>query len=679
MSLQDKKYNGGAGQRITELPNRPNDQGYTAASLKAKFDALCDYLGNDCVNGMIDVLLSNGGAAEIGASNGTQSTNVQAFLDFLAANKLTVENFKGIRVNADDVIEITTDGTTWQATGSSGHLIYNANGVKMPQRARMKFVNSEVSDDGTFTIISGIKGDKGSTGAQGPQGETGETGAKGEKGDRGYAYIPSVDNSGIISWVLSDTPTIPAPQSIRGPQGIQGVQGVQGVAGPRGLQGEQGPRGSQGARGETGEKGDKGDKGDRGLQGSTGAQGVRGLQGEKGEKGDTGETGPRGPQGVQGVQGVKGEKGDTGATGPKGETGAQGPTGPQGERGEKGADGSSFVIQDIYPTLAALKEAYPTGNDYAYQVTAENKEIFIWSELNNDWESLGALQGPRGPQGIQGVKGDKGDTGAQGETGPQGVQGVPGIQGIQGEKGEKGDKGETGATGPQGVPGEQGIQGEKGDKGDTGPKGDKGDTGATGEQGPAGVQGLQGIQGETGPAGKSAYSSAVDGGYTGLESDFNAGLASAADIPAMKGEGWTSGESIHGNKTAISVLETKFGNYQEKLTTEQLAAVNSGATAAKIATYDGYAASKANVSVARAATIHASDWSGESATIAISGVTASGNGEVGLSMSATEEEIDAFGEAKVWCSAQGNGTLTFTALSGTAPTIDLPITVLILG
>jgi hypothetical protein len=83
------------------------------------------------------------------------------------------------------------------------------------------------------------------------------------------------------------------------------------------------------------------------------------------------------------------------------------------------------------------------------------------------------------------------------------------------------------AQGPKGDPG------EKGDTGDTGPKGD------TGEQGP---------KGDTGTADKSAYQSAVDGGYAGTEADFNQILAKmklpihASEILSVAG--WT------GNSTA---------------------------------------------------------------------------------------------------------------------------------
>ena len=55
-----------------------------------------------------------------------------------------------------------------------------------------------------------------------------------------------------------------------------------------------------------------------------------------------------------------------------------------------------------------------------------------------------------------------------------------------------------------------------------GPKGEKGDTG---DQGPQGETGEQGPKGETGEDGKSAYESAVEGGYTGTEAEFYAALA----------------------------------------------------------------------------------------------------------------------------------------------------------
>lgn len=91
-----------------------------------------------------------------------------------------------------------------------------------------------------------------------------------------------------------------------------------------------------------------------------------------------------------------------------------------------------------------------------------------------------------------------------------------GAQGSQGPQGPKGDKGETGAQGPQGI---QGIQGEAGATGPQGPQG------IQGVQGPQGQQGAQGPKGDDGDSGTSAYESAVDGGYSGTEQQFNDDLA----------------------------------------------------------------------------------------------------------------------------------------------------------
>ncbi|QIB68272.1 hypothetical protein Ami103574_02615 [Aminipila butyrica] len=49
-----------------------------------------------------------------------------------------------------------------------------------------------------------------------------------------------------------------------------------------------------------------------------------------------------------------------------------------------------FTIKDIYPTLAALRAAYPTGNEYVYQVE-EDRNVYLWSGIENDWVSLGGI------------------------------------------------------------------------------------------------------------------------------------------------------------------------------------------------------------------------------------------------------------------------------------------------
>ncbi len=392
---------------IAALDDEPNDVGgMTSAELKNKFDeggkALQTYMNETLIPAL-------------------ENLGVETAV-LLPENEA---GFKYIRLNADKVLEVSTDGKVWQATGSSGHLIIGPDGQALPQRSRMQFTNGTVTDQNGVTVVTGVKGDKGE---KGDKGDTGDTGATGAQGPVGPAIVPSVDINGVMSFSLQNVTSPPQSVNVRGPQGPQGVQGEQGAQGARGPQG---------------------------IQGVAGAQG------------------PKGDQGAQGIQGP---------AGPQGPAGAQGPTGAQGPAGAPGKDGTSLYIEDIYPTLAALRNAIPAGNDKMYMVEAD-RECYIWSEIASDWVSVGKLQGPEGPQGPegkQGVQGPKGDTGAQG---PQGEQGIQGVQGAQG------------AIGPEGP------------------------------RGPAGVKGTDG---------KSAYQTAVEAGYSGTETAFNTALK---EVPGHIGDG----------------------------------------------------------------------------------------------------------------------------------------------
>jgi hypothetical protein len=573
----------------------PDQLSGTAEDNKKVFDRLTSGPVRDGHNKLIDALVALG---------------VEQLIQYGS------ENIKYIRLNADEHIEVSSDGATWTEVASSGHLIYDAAGQQMPQRSRLKFGGaSVVTDDGTYTIVSGVKGDKGATGAKGDKGDKGDTG---DQGPQGAAWYPAVDGLGNLTFVLSETATPPPAYNIRGPQGPQGVQGLQGAAGATGPQGIQGPRGLQGAKG------------------------------EKGTTGATGATGPAGPAGAQGAQGIQGKQGETGPKGATGATGPAGPTGPQGQKGDPGEDGKSFTVQDIYPTLAALKQAFPTGNEYAYQVTAENDEIFIWSELSTDWVSLGKLQGPQGPQGPTGATGPQGP---KGDTGPQGPQGV---QGVQGEKGEQGATGATGPTGP------------------TGPEGPEGPQGPQGETGPQGEQGIQGPQGE---AGESAYTAASKGGYTGTETQFNSDLAKIGNkadkmVPAAAGN--LAALDAAGN---LSDSGKKPADFQSKVTASGLLKGDGagGVTAAAAGT--DYSGPKATVT----ATLLASGWTGSEApfvyTLAIAGVTATSYQELLPAVNITAEQLKALQAANITDGGQAAGSMTLKAY-GKVPTVDIPIRVI---
>lgn len=282
------------------------------------------------------------------------------------------ESMKHIRLNADKHIEVSADGVSWEEVASSGHLIYSMDGSLLPQRSRLKFDNCEVSNDETYTIVHGVKGEKGDTGATGAQGPQG---VQGQKGDTGYAIIPEVDqDTGLMSFRIGASGAVPAPVYVRGPQGPQGVQGAQGAQGVQGLQGLKGDQGPQGIRGPQGPEGPQGLQGRQGPAGVMGPQGPRGEKGETGAAGTAGAKGEKGEAGVQGPQGIQGPAGKQGIQGP---TGAQGPQGIQGPKGDKGDDGRSLEISDVYPTLAALRTAFPNGARWRLSGQCQWRDLYL--------------------------------------------------------------------------------------------------------------------------------------------------------------------------------------------------------------------------------------------------------------------------------------------------------------
>lgn len=178
------------------------------------------------------------------------------------------------------------------------------------------------------------------------------------------------------------------------------------------------------------------------------------------------------------------------------------------------------------------------------------------------WTNDKELPNPE-PVNIKGVKGDKGDKGETGQQGQRGEKGDTGATGADGKPGENGadgysptanvtqndngatititDKnGTTTATITNGKDGADGNPGADGKDGITPTIGENGnwclgetDTGkpSRGEKGDTGAAGADGADGRNGADGKSAYSYAVEGGYTGTEEEFAAKMA--APLPGV--------------------------------------------------------------------------------------------------------------------------------------------------
>ena len=167
MALSDKKIVSYE-VSIKDLSDTPSADGVSADQLKAMFDARTDDEVMSSVNGVIDELLDSGAAAQLGERDGT----VQQALDACVRS----DGVKAIRVDDDGFIEVSLDGQSWQAAGSGGHLILDAQGSAMPQRSRLQFENTGVRDENGATIVSAIVGARGEKGEKGRQGRPGRAG-----------------------------------------------------------------------------------------------------------------------------------------------------------------------------------------------------------------------------------------------------------------------------------------------------------------------------------------------------------------------------------------------------------------------------------------------------------------------------------------------------------------------
>ena len=283
------------------------------------------------------------------------------------------EDIAFIRLNADGQIEVSKNGTDWTATASSGHLVIDKNGNQLPQRTRLKFANSAVTDNGTETVVEGMPG---------PKGDKGDTGPIGPQGIQGKIAVPTVNNSGDLEWAFVETneAELPAPRNIKGPAGVQGIQGPRGNVGPAGQQGVQGIQGIQGPQGLKGDAGADGKSfviksiyaslsaleaahpiGNEGDAYAIGTETGNTIYLWDVDKGKWTNIGPmRGPQGPQGIQGVAGVQGETGPAGPQGIQGEQGVPGIQGPQGLRGPQGNPTTVNGKSGTSITLN-AYDVG------------------------------------------------------------------------------------------------------------------------------------------------------------------------------------------------------------------------------------------------------------------------------------------------------------------------------
>jgi hypothetical protein len=234
----------------------------------------------------------------------------------------------------------------------------------------------------------------------------------------------------------------------------------------------------------------------------------------------------------------------------EGPTGPTGPVGPQGQQGVTGPQGSGVNILGTYSTLQLLQSDNPVGNvgdGYIVQ-----NDLYVWSDLNQEWANAGPIVGPTGATGPTGSTGPTGaDSTVTGPTGPTGPSGGP--------TGPTGATGPTGPTGPTGA--DSTVAGPTGPTGATGPTGPDGQLGATGPTGPQGDDGI--VVSATAPANTDVIwvDTSVAGGYAvyqpHIQVFFSNSLADSSGV-------WTvtpSSSAIFGGTLLSSGLQNEYAEW----------------------------------------------------------------------------------------------------------------------
>lgn len=346
----------------------------------------------------------------------------------------------------------------------------------------------------------------------------------------------------------------------------------------------------------------------------------RGADGQQGAPGATGPAGPQGAQGQQGPAGPTGQQGPRGEQGPTGAQGPEGPQGPQGVQGEKGDQGTPFLISKIYANTTEMNEGYATDGLQKGQLVA------IATDTGGEQGGYIYAKGPTQYDFFYDI------------STTDGIQGPQGPQGEQGPQGPAGPAGATGATGPAGPQGEQGPQGEKG---------------APGEQGPEGPTGQAAtIQVGTVTTGEPGTNAQVTNSGTSSEAVFDFVIPRGRDGGGGGGD-YTAGNGIEIQKSTISL----------KVSSDSRNTLGFGADGGLLNLANDFATPLTFV-------LAAWSWGGDEApfsqTVPAEGITEDNYAVTGPATGADSANAVAAG---VRWSAQGNGTLTYTAQQ--KPTVDL--------
>ena len=209
-------------QNKPEIPSKTsdltNDSGFITAAL-APVQGVKGSAETEYRTGTVDITKANIGLGNVDNTSDADkpvSTAVQNVLN-PKQGKLTA----GSNISIDENNVISATGRE----GTGGHVVINATGSAMPQRGKIQFTNTTVTDDSAadITIVTGIKGDPG------------------EKGDKGTGIASAVLNADYtLTLTFTDGTSFTTSTPIRGETGPQGPQGEQGIQGPIGPDGKTG-------------------------------------------------------------------------------------------------------------------------------------------------------------------------------------------------------------------------------------------------------------------------------------------------------------------------------------------------------------------------------------------------------------------------------------------------------
>ena len=129
----------------------------SAGEMQYSVEAVLREIAIPAHNSLVDALNNSGAAADMGAEGfDKEASTVQLEI----AKRIISSGIKFLRLNTHKEFETSVDGKTWEAVAPAGHTVIDGNGAALTQRRKIKFDGATVEDDGTQTVVKGLKGDK---------------------------------------------------------------------------------------------------------------------------------------------------------------------------------------------------------------------------------------------------------------------------------------------------------------------------------------------------------------------------------------------------------------------------------------------------------------------------------------------------------------------------------------